>query len=100
MAADAMSWRALARRLNFRCRSALKTARHVRRGIMDGIRKCLLEALKAIASARPRIDFKIAFEFMMRYVPRCAKDKELARAFEAANDAMTDDKQKKRGSSG
>jgi hypothetical protein len=63
---------------------------------MDLVRKCLLEALRAIASARPRIDFKTAFAFMARYIPRCSKDKELAKAFEAANDAMVDDSKRGR----
>jgi hypothetical protein len=67
---------------------------------MDLVRKCLLEALRAIASARPRIGFKTAFAFMARYVPRCAKDKELAKAFEASNDAMVDDNSKRGRKSG
>ena len=64
---------------------------------MDAVRKCLLQALQAIARARPRVDFKTGFLFLMRYLPRCAgRDKELAQAFEAANAAMVDATEKRR----
>lgn len=53
-------------------------------------RKRLIEALKAIAKARPRIDFRTAFVFLRRYVPGTGprRDKELDRAFRQANDAL------------
>jgi hypothetical protein len=62
---------------------------------MNTVRECLLQALKAIARAVPPISFKVGFEFLMRYVPQCAKDKELRKEFEAANDAMIGEKQPK-----
>ena len=55
---------------------------------MDSIRDCLLQALKAIARAVPPVSFRTGFEFLVRFVPRCAKDKEVGVAFEAANDSM------------
>ena len=55
---------------------------------MDSIRDCLLQALRAIARAVPPVSFRTGFEFLVRFVPRCAKDKEVGTAFVAANDAM------------
>lgn len=63
---------------------------------MDIVRKCLLGALKAIARAAPPVNFKTAFLFLMKYVPRCARDKELGQAFQAANDAMVEGGKKRK----
>ena len=53
---------------------------------MTGTRNRLLEALRAIARAKPAITFATAFRFLARYVP--GKDRELTRAFDKAEESM------------
>jgi hypothetical protein len=54
-------------------------------------RRSLLDALSAIANARSRVTFKTGFAFLARYMSGTgkAKDKELAKAFKAAAEAMS-----------
>jgi hypothetical protein len=61
-------------------------------------RNRLLDALKAITRARPKISFRTAFLFLARFVPGIGprRDKELAQAFRDAAKAL-DAKQPQRG---
>ena len=60
-------------------------------------RQRLLDALDAIAVARPAIDYETAFKFLVQYVPGSngTFDTELQRAFQTAEEAI---KKSKKGS--
>ena len=50
----------------------------------------LIEALKALKKARPKVSFRTAFLFLSRFVPGIGprRDKELAQAFREAAKAL------------